>query len=111
VRAFSDRPRLPAIAHSPRQLPRLWHEIARHALGPDLEPAIRQADRQVMRQWPHAGVLVKNTCRWRAEPATEKQCALLAQKGFPPHALATLTKGDAARAISWVLEQGGAGRR
>lgn len=61
--------------------------------------------------WPDAAILVKNTCRWRAEPATEKQRALLAQKGFPLHVLAKLTKGDAARAIAWVLEQGGAGRR
>ena len=82
-------------------------EIARHALGTDLTQAIRQADRQVMRQWPDAGILVKSDCRWRAEPATEKQLALLAQKGFPPPVLAKLTKGDAARAIAWVLEQGG----
>jgi superfamily II DNA or RNA helicase len=72
-------------------------------LGTDLLSAIQRADSEVQREWPDPGASDDRRGPGCRRPATEKQLALLAKKGFPPHVLAKLTKGDAARAISRVL--------
>lgn len=82
-------------------------ELKEQPLGDDLLAAVRRADGLVLRCWPDSGGLVRADRRWRKEPATEKQRLLLQRKGFPPHVLMELTKGDAARAISRVLAQEG----
>jgi superfamily II DNA or RNA helicase len=72
-------------------------------LGTDLLQALRRADNLVLREWADARLLILNNAAWRCQPATEKQVAFLRKKGFPPHVLAELTKGQAALAITQAI--------
>jgi hypothetical protein len=64
---------------------------------------VRKAERIVLRTWPEARPLIARDAPGRQEAATEKQFAMLRKRGFPPHVLGALTKGDAAAAIAQVF--------
>lgn len=75
------------------------------ALGADLAPAMAKAERFILRCWPAAGGLIKNDQRWRGDKASAAQLRLLRRRGLPEHVLAKLSKGDAARSITQMLQK------
>jgi superfamily II DNA or RNA helicase len=63
--------------------------------------AVQAADQFVMAQLPEAGRMVRRSARWRAEPPTDKQKAVLERNKIPvPEGL---TRGQAAHMIALVL--------
>lgn len=79
-------------------------ELRKRPLGRDLGHAFREADLDALGLFPPG--LIRRDQSWRSQEASEKQKWLLLSKGVSPEALAGITKGEAARAITRLLQMG-----
>jgi superfamily II DNA or RNA helicase len=73
----------------------------------DLAEAFRVADRAVTRQWGEDADWTRRDAKWVTEPASAKQRAFLSRMGVDRKTVAGLTRGQASRAISRLLEKNG----
>lgn len=72
------------------------------ASTPDDFPAFAEADAALVETWPDAGRVAGRFNRWRLEPASEAQKALLLRKGIAATVVAAMTKGEASALLDRV---------
>ena len=77
-------------------------------LAAETPPALRAADAAVLGRWPDAQWVAGQHARWRKQPPSEKQTALLTRWGYSEEVIRTMDKGTASGVITQRLA--GAGR-